>query len=133
MTPEQMLLALGGVLRNMAGVEGPLDEYQRSQALSAFSVSRNYAAELASREELLAWLRDTLGPALDADGRPEAAAAREALDAATDGPAAGAALGDLLEALRSEAAAEDPLRRQVQQALAGLADRELAELGRRTG
>ncbi len=94
-----MILAVGNVLRLTADVQGPLDEYQRSQLLSGLSITRNLAAEQAASADLLAWLRGALDPALESDGRPCAQRARERLEQAGDGIDAGEALGELLEEL----------------------------------
>lgn len=130
--PDQMILAVGGVLRLAAGATGPLDPYQRSQALSASSVARFYAAELSATGGLLDWLRAELLPALESDGRPPAVRAHDELGSASDGAAAGAALARLLEDLRETAPHDDPLRRRVQALLGELAGREVEALARGT-
>lgn len=127
---DQMILAVGGVLRLAADARGPLDEYQRSQALSAYSVTRNYAAELAASGELLSWLQGELLPALAEDDRRSAARAHERLAIAADGVEVGEVLGDLLEELRRDGRDPDALRRKVQSVLADLADREIEALAR---
>ncbi len=127
-----MILAVGNVLRLAADVQGPLDEYQRSQLLSGLSITRNLAAEQAASADLLAWLRGALDPALESDGRPCAQRARERLEQAGDGIDAGDALGELLEELRGEAHRDDPLRHRVQLVLGEMTDREVEALGRGT-
>jgi hypothetical protein len=124
---DQMILAVGNVLRLAADVRGPLDEYQRSQLLSGLSITRNLAAEQAASAELLAWLRGEVDAALETDARPAARRTRERLTAAADGIEIGDVLGELLEDLRREAA-DDPLRRRVQQLLGEMADREVGAL-----
>lgn len=124
-----MILAVGNVLRLTADVQGPLDEYQRSQLLSGLSITRNLAAEQAASADLLAWLRGALDPALESDGRPCAQGARERLEQAGDGIDAGEVLGELLEELRGEARGDDPLRHRVQQVLGEMTDREVEALG----
>ena len=125
---DQMILALGDVLRLTAEVREPLDDYQRSQLLSGLSITRNLAAEQAASAELLNWLRGELAPALEADGRPSARRARERLLSASDGIEAGEVLGELLEDLRRDRDGQDTLRSRVQQVLGELADREVAAL-----
>jgi hypothetical protein len=130
---DQMILAVGSVLRLTADVRGTLDDYQRSQLLSGFSITRNLAAEQAAIPSVLAWLRAELDPVLAADGRPSAERAREQLAAAADGIDVGEALGELLEDLRrAGGGGADPLRRRVQCVLGEMTDREVEGLARGT-
>ena len=52
--PDELLVGVGGVLRLVAAAPGPLEEYERSQALSAYSVTRLLAAEERAAAGLLA-------------------------------------------------------------------------------
>ena len=51
--PDELLVGVGGVLRLVAAAPGPLEEYERSQALSAYSVTRLLAAEERAAAGLL--------------------------------------------------------------------------------
>lgn len=123
--PEELLIGLGKVLRSAADAPGRLEDYQRSQLLSAFSVTRLLAAEQAAAHELEATTRQELEAALAGDERPAAREARRRI-ATADGIAMGEALVGLLAALP----AEDPTRTRVHRALAAMADREVAVLAR---
>lgn len=57
LTPSDMMLAVGRVLKETAGAGGPADEWRRGQLLSAYSVSRHLAAEVDAANELRSWFR----------------------------------------------------------------------------
>lgn len=121
---DELLVGIGQVLRATADSRGSLEDYERSQLLSAFSVSRLLAAEQIAAPALLAWARAELGSAIgDAQDGP-AAAARARLDGAATGVEVGEAIADLLRDLP----ADDPRRAGVRRVLRELADREVAAL-----
>jgi hypothetical protein len=121
---EELLVGIGRVLRIVADAPGALEEYERSQTLSAYSVTRLLAAEQAAAPELLAWTQAALADALEGDERPAAQTARGAIAAATTGPGLGDAVGDLLAALESG----DATGTRVHCVLAEMIDREVAAL-----
>jgi hypothetical protein len=121
---EELLVGVGRVLRMVADAPGALEEYQRSQTLSAYSVTRLLAAEQAAAAELLAWTQAELASALEGDERSEARTGRQRIAAATTGPELGDAVGELLEALP----AGDPSGARIHRVLAEMIDREVAAL-----
>lgn len=122
---DELLVGVGRVLRLVAAAPGALEEYERSQTLSAYSVTRLLAAEQAAAAELLAQTKAALGRALAGDARPAVTAAAAQIAAATDGIAIGDALSTLLGGLPRP----DPLRPGLQRALAAMIDSEVAALG----
>ncbi len=102
LTPEELLIGVGRVLRMAAAARGPLEDYQRSQILSAYSVTRLLAAELAAETELLGWLQESLAAALDGGASSVAIDdARERIASARTGVEVGEALAELLPTLAS--------------------------------
>jgi hypothetical protein len=126
LTSEELLVGVGRVLRMAAGATGPLEDYQRSQILSAYSVTRLLAAETATSDELLLWLRSELDAVFDDDPRELLLEARAQVKAARSGTEVGDALVDLLAGLPRE----DPRRAGVHRVLRELIDREVAALAR---
>lgn len=127
LTSEELLVGVGRVLRMTAAASGPLEDYQRSQILSAYSVTRLLAAESAGEVELLAWLRASLEGALAGDdASPEVVGARERIATALTGVAIGEALADLLAALPRDDRRRPPLHRVLRE----MTDRELAAMAR---
>jgi hypothetical protein len=122
---DELLVGIGRVLRLVADAPEALEEYARSQTLSAYSVTRLLAAEQAAAAELLAQTKTALGEVLSGDGRPEVTGAAQRIAAATDGIAVGDALSGLLAGLPRP----DPLRPGLQRALAAMIDAEVAALG----
>jgi hypothetical protein len=117
---DELLVGVGRMLRMAADAKEPLEGFERSQLLSAFSVTRLLASEQRAQADLLEATRASLVGVLDADG-----AARVA--AAADGPALGAVLTDLLAGLGD---ADDPTRVAVHRALRTMVDDEVAALDR---
>jgi hypothetical protein len=126
LTSAELLVGVGRVLRMVADANGELEGFQRSQVLSAFSVTRLLASEQLAAAELLERTRADLSEALAGDDRPAAAQARERVEAARDGLQIGDAIGDLLAAL----ARPDALRTRVHAILREMTDREVAALAR---
>lgn len=121
---DELLLSVGRVLRLLADAPGALEEYERSQALSALSVTRLLAAEQVAGTDLLAWTRDALAGALDGDGRPEVAVAAAGVEQATTG----IELGDVLATLLAALPPDDATRTRLHRVLAEMIDREVAAL-----
>ncbi len=123
---DELLIGIGRVLRLIAATDGPLEEYARSQTLSAYSVTRLLAAEQAAAPELLRQTRQSLQEALDPgpERPPAVARAREEIQAAPTGIEVGDALCDLL----AELPRDSPVRQRVHTALAQMVDREVAAL-----
>jgi hypothetical protein len=121
---EELLVGIGRVLRIVADAPGALEEYARSQTLSAYSVTRLLAAEQAAAPDLLAWTQAALATALEEDARPEAQTARDRIAAVASGPELGEAVGDLLAALPPA----DATGMRVHRVLAEMIDREVAAL-----
>jgi hypothetical protein len=123
---DELLMGVGRVLRTVAKAPGPLEEYERSQALSAYSITRLLAAEQAAAPELLKGTRRSLLQALDAEPRPgpEALPARGQIQAAQSGTEVGEALGVLLADLPRDS----PTRSRIHAVLAEMIDLEVAAL-----
>lgn len=122
---DELLMGVGRVLRSVASATGPLEEYERSQALSAYSVTRLLAAEQRAAAALLANTRRELLAAMADDPRAPVRRAAERIAAAGDGIEVGEAISELLRALRDD----ESLRRRVHRALAAMIDSEVAALG----
>jgi hypothetical protein len=125
---HELLQALGRVLRAAADSGGPVDEYQRSQLLSAYSIARHLAAEEAARVELLEWFRSEVTSALDGD-EPAVVSARDRIHAAADAAEVGEALVDLLTLLPRDPA-RTGLHRRLHALFVDMADREVEALAR---
>jgi hypothetical protein len=139
---DELLTGVGRVLRMIADTTGPLEEYERSQTLSAYSVTRLLAAEEAAAHELfrdtrLALLEvlsgddsESVGAMTEADAsaiqeaRTAIRQARTAIGQAETGVEVGEAVGDLLSALPRDA----PARPRTHAVLAQMIDREVAAL-----
>jgi hypothetical protein len=121
---DELLVGVGRVLRLVAAAPGALEEYERSQTLSAYSVTRLLAAEQAAAAGLLADTKRALLEAARDDGRPAVRLAVERIGSATDGIAVGDAVAELL----GELGPDEPLRRRVHAALATMIDSEVAAL-----
>ena len=124
LTPEDLLVGIGRVLRLVAGASGALEEYERSQTLSAYSVTRLLAAEEAAAAELLARTTRELEAVLAGAARPAVALAVTRIGSATDGVVIGDALSELLRGLERS----DPLRSGLHAVLARMIDDEVAAL-----
>jgi hypothetical protein len=124
LTSSQLLTGIGRTLRMAAAAQGPLEGYERSQVLSAYSVTRLLASEQAAADELLDGTRAALLGVLEGDARAECGRARDAIVEAADGVAIGGVLVDLLAALP----AADRTRSALHAVLAGMIDREVAAL-----
>lgn len=125
LSSDELLLGVGRVLRMAADARGPLEDYERSQLLSAYSVTRLLAAEQRGAPGLLAGTRADLLAALDGDDRPAVARARARVEQAADGDAIGTVLVELLRELPRG----DALRAPVHAALRTMVDREVELLG----
>jgi hypothetical protein len=123
---DELLVGVGRMLRLAADLKAAPEGFERSQLLSAFSVTRLLASEQRGAAALLAATRTDLDAALATDERPEATAARAAVADAIDGVALGDAVQDLLEALPDP----DPTRTAVHGALRRMVDAEVATLAR---
>jgi hypothetical protein len=126
LTSTQLLVGVGRVLRMVADANAELEGFQRSQVLSAFSVTRLLASEQLAAADLLESTREDLREALEGDTRPAVAEAQLRIETARDGLAIGDALGDLLEQLPRP----DALRTRIHAALREMTDREVAALAR---
>jgi hypothetical protein len=124
MTPSELILAIGRVLRAAADEDGPGDDYRRGQLLSAYSIARHLSAEEAARDELVEWLRTEVAGGLEGDADP-----RARILAARDGTEIGEVLVDVLDAL-GDSEADQAVRRGLQQSFVEMADREVAALAR---
>jgi hypothetical protein len=124
--PDELLTGVGRVLRMGADARGPLEDYERSQLLSAYSVTRLLAAEQRAAPDLLSTTRADLLGALAGDDRPAAAAARKGVESATSG----VEIGDALAGLLAELPREDATRTKLHTALRTMVDGEVAALGR---
>lgn len=129
MSSEDVLLAVGRVLRSTADITGPLDDYQRGQLFSAYSMVRNLAAEQAGSRAALARAKQGLAAPLTAAPVDGIADLVPAFADVADGPALGAALCDVLERLRADdSKASRRLQATVQGTIRRLVDDEVAAL-----
>jgi hypothetical protein len=128
MKPDELILAIGRVLRMAADSEGPSDDYRRGQLLSGYSLARHLAAEEAARRELFSWFRSELVSALEED-RPAVIEGRERIRAAPDGARLGEALVQLLENLGSDSD-DRRIRERLHLVFVEMADREVDALAR---
>ena len=124
LSSSDLLVGVGRVLRMVASQDGGLEDFHRSQVLSAFSVTRLLASEQQAQAILLADTKRDLHEALSADDRPIAQRAGERIAAAPSGVAVGEAVGELL----AELPREDPLRPRVHAALRVMIDAEVTAL-----
>jgi hypothetical protein len=122
LTSTDLLVGVGRVLRMVAATDKGLEDFQRSQVLSAFSVTRLLASEQQAAAELLASTKRDLDEALAADER--ATGARKRIASAPDGREIGEAVGELLDALPRD----DPLRPRIHAALREMIDAEVNAL-----
>jgi hypothetical protein len=139
LSPALLVTMVGDVLRESAGWERPLDEFQTSQMLSASSVARYLAVELdRGVPELRRFaavtnleLARAAAAATDAGWREALDAARRQAAEAGDAQAWGTVLVQVLRAAR---ASDDPaaarFRGVAHGLLADLVHREVAMLGR---
>jgi hypothetical protein len=125
---DELLVGVGRMLRMAADAKGPPEGFERSQLLSAFSVTRLLASEQRAAATLLEATRADLTAALAGDDRPATATAREQVAAAPDGTALGEALVALLAALPDPD--PEPTRAAVHRALRTMVDDEVAALDR---
>jgi hypothetical protein len=122
--PDELLVGVGGVLRLVAAAPGPLEEYERSQALSAYSVTRLLAAEERAAAGLLSDTKHALVDAIASDERPAVRELIGRFSEATNGPEVGEAVSVLLALL----APDEPLRARTHRILATMIDAEVAAL-----
>jgi hypothetical protein len=113
---DQLLIGIGSVLRAAADRGAALEDYERSQLLSAYSVARLLAAENVAAPAMLAWIKGELGPVL---GDQEAQMAEAA---------SSIAVGEQLSLLFEQMPVDDPRRPKVHCILREMADREVAAL-----
>lgn len=126
LSSEELLIGVGRVLRAVAGADGALEEYVRSQALSAYSITRLLAAEQADATRLLAHTKQQLLQALDgeSDAGSDTERARQAIGAAETANQVGDAVSDLLAGLPHETETRD----RVHGVLAEMVNAEVAAL-----
>jgi hypothetical protein len=125
--PEELLIAVGRVLREAARAETALDDYGRSQLLSAYSITRNMAAEQAVAGPLLHWVQGRVDELLADSGDAAIEQARVRIAEAGDGRALGEPLSDLLRRLAADPARAE-LRAGVRGVLHEMVDREVTAL-----
>lgn len=129
MKPEDLLRAIGVVLRTTAAADGPLDEYQRGQLLSASSIARFLAAEQAGAPPALARAARDIVAQLDASPVAAVDGLSAAFASAPDGPALGGLLCDLFERLHADGSeAASRLLEATRHIVRGLVDSEVAAL-----
>lgn len=121
---DELLVGVGRVLRLVAAAPGALEEYERSQTLSAYSVTRLLAAEQRAAAGLLADTKQALLEAIGDDDRPAVREVADRVATATEGTEVGDAVAELLARLEPG----EPLRRRVHQVLAKMIDAEVAAL-----
>jgi hypothetical protein len=131
----EITAAVGRVLKQAASASDPPDDYQRSQLLSAYSITRHLAAEQAGGDEVVAWFRESLAAELEkaAAGDPPQLADPDAwaerIRSCPDGRELGTPVRDLLLALRRSRPDAEPLLSETHRLLREACDREVATLG----
>jgi hypothetical protein len=134
LSASEITLGVGQVLKQAASAEDPQDDYQRSQLLSAYSITRHLAAEQAAGDALLVWFRERLSAELreaSAANPPPLAdleARAELIGACRDSTELGRQVSELLLALRQPGNEAPPLIEAVHRLLRDLCDREVAAL-----
>jgi hypothetical protein len=134
LSASEITLGVGQVLKQAASAEDPQDDYQRSQLLSAYSITRHLAAEQAAGDTLLVWFRQRLSAELrgaSAANPPPLAnleARAELIGACRDGAELGRQVSELLLALRQSGNEARSLIEAVHGLLRELCDREVAAL-----
>ena len=121
------------MLKQAASAHVAPDEYQRSQLLSAYSITRHLAAEQAGGDEVIAWFRESLvaeleKAATDAPPLADLEARATSIGSCRDGRELGTHVRDLLVALRRSGAEAEPLLAETHRLLRGGCDREVAAL-----
>jgi hypothetical protein len=128
LSAPEITIAVGRVLKQAASTEDVRDEYQRSQLLSAYSITRHLAAEQADGGALPRWFRERLAGELRSAAEAEPPLgdieARAAAIETCDEGELGAHIRDLLVALRRSQAA-GALLESVHRLLREACDREL--------
>ena len=132
LTPTDIVGAIGVTLRDAARSEDRSDEFSRDQLLSAYSATRHLAVELSSYGPEFAAFTQGVAVRIradtDADGDLAELLSQTAarIDGDPDVATVGAALADLLAALRSDdSPSATALRAEIHTLLRGLADREV--------
>jgi hypothetical protein len=124
-----MVGAIGEAARAAARADGPIDDFQRSQLLSAYSSTRHLAVELESFPPAMAAFCGGLADRLDAGPQaelPELAGIASQLRSSADPRRAGEVVSALLNLLRAHPSpAAAALRADVRTALRDLCDREV--------
>jgi hypothetical protein len=134
LSASEITLGVGQVLKQAASAENPQDEYQRSQLLSAYSITRHLAAEQAAGDTVLAWFRQRLSAQLREASAAHPAplgdlsARAELIGACRDSAELGRQVSELLLALRKSGTEARPMMQAVHRLLRELCDREVAAL-----
>jgi len=130
LTPADTVRAIGATTERIARGGGATSDFDRDQLMSTYSATRHLAVELSSYEPELRRFRHGLAAQIRAshleDPGGERAAIADRLDDASDAPAIGSAVCDLLDRLRSDGSPQArALRTQVHASLRKLADTEV--------
>lgn len=129
LTPAEMVGAIGEAARQAARSEAPLNDFQRSQLLSAYSGTRHLAVELESFPPAIAAFCNALADRIDAAPQaqlPELTAIASQLRLTADPQHAGEVVSALLNLLRAHPSpAAAAVRADVQGALRDLCDLEV--------
>ncbi|MQA84280.1 MAG: hypothetical protein GEV03_06575 [Streptosporangiales bacterium] len=134
LTPDRLVAMLSALLLESAGWQRPLQPFQAAQLMSASSIGKFLAAELAHGPAVVAEFEAKLVEELERAGGEECAgtfrrAAEEVRNADGDTAALGGILVDLLRRIASaEHGASADLRERLHGLLRELADREVAFL-----
>jgi hypothetical protein len=130
LTPADTVKAIGATTRRIARGGGATSEFDRDQLMSTYSATRHLAVELASYEPELRRFRQGLAAQIrqahleDPGGERDAIADR--LEEASDAPAVGSAVCDLLDRLRADHSPQaNALRTGIHASLRKLADTEV--------
>lgn len=117
--PDDLLAAIGRVLRSAAQADGPLDDYARSQLLSAYSICRFLAPEISAVATLSRLLREQLVQILAGSDDPVLCTIANRVEADVSGVDATVAAAEVLERCR-QVPTLHLVREQVRRALAGV-------------
>ena len=125
--PDDLLAAIGRVLRSAAQADGPLDDYARSQLLSAYSICRFLAPEISAVATLSRSLREQLVQILAGSDDTVLSAIANRVEADASGADATVAAAEVLERCR-QVPILHPVRDLVRRALASVVDGHVGAL-----
>lgn len=127
LVPADLLAAVGRVLRATAQIDGPIDDFARSQLLSAYSICRFLVPEIAAAEDLAGSLHDQLLDVMSESDDAVVAGIRSRLER-NGSTAAGEAAAEAMERCR-EVPALTSLGESLRCVLASVVEQHAVVLG----